>query len=40
MDSKEIFNAIENNQIKFSETENKQNEILNKLSNIKIGKKL
>ena len=39
MDSKEIFNAIKNNQIKFSETENKQNEILNKLRNIKIGKK-
>ena len=39
-DSKELFNAIRNNQIKFSEVENKQNEFLNKLSNIKIGKKL
>ena len=38
-DSKEIFNAIKNNQIKFSEVKNKQNEFLNKLSNIKIGKK-
>ena len=38
-DSKELFNAIENNQIKFSEVKKKQNEFLNKLSNIKIGKK-
>ena len=38
-DSKELFNAIENNQIKFSEVKNKQNEFLNKLNNIKIGKK-
>ena len=40
MDSKEPFNAIKNNQIKFGEVKNKQNEFLNKLSNIKIGKKL
>ena len=39
MDSRELFNAIRNNQIKFSEVNNKQNEFLNKLSNIKIGKK-
>ena len=39
MDSKELFNAIKNNQIKFSEVKNKQNEFLHKLSNIKIGKK-
>ena len=38
-DSKELFNAIKNNQIKFSEVKNKKNEFLNKLSNIKIGKK-
>ena len=38
-DSKELFNAIKNSQIKFSEVKNKQNEFLNKLSNIKIGKK-
>ena len=37
MDSKELFNAIKNNQIKFSKVKNKQNEFLNKLSNIKIG---
>ena len=39
MDSKEPFNAIKNSQIKFSEVKNKQNEFLNKLSNIKIDKK-
>ena len=38
-DSKELFNAIRNNQIKFSKVKNKQNEFLTKLSNIKIGKK-
>ena len=38
-DSKELFNAIKNNQIKISEVKNQQNEFLNKLSNIKIGKK-
>ena len=37
--SKELFNARKNNQIKFSEVKNKQNQFLNKLSNIKIGKK-
>ena len=39
MDSKELFNAIRNSQIGFSEAKNKQNEFLNKLGNIKIGKK-
>ena len=39
MDSKELFNAIKDSQIKFSEVKNKQNECLNKLSNIKIGEK-
>ena len=39
MDFKELFNKIKNSQIKFSEVKNKQNEFLNKLSNIKIGKK-
>ena len=38
-DSKELFNATKNNQIKFSEARIKQNEFLNKLSSIKIGKK-
>ena len=38
-DPKELFNAIKNNHIKFSEERIKQNEFLNKLSNIKIGKK-
>ena len=40
MDSKELFNAIRNSQIGFSKAKNKQNEFLNKLGNIKIGKKL
>ena len=39
MDSKELLNKIKNNQIKFSEVNNKQNEFLNKLSSIKTGKK-
>ena len=39
MNSKELFNAIKNSQIKFSEAENKQNAFLNKLNEVKIGKK-
>ena len=39
MNSKELFNAIKNSQIKFSAVKNKQNEFLNKLSNKKISKK-
>ena len=39
MNIKILFNAIKNNQIKFSEVKNKQNEFLNKLSIIKIGEK-
>ena len=39
MDSKELFNAIKNSQIGFSEAKNKQKEFLNKLGNIKIGRK-
>ena len=39
MDSKDLFNAIKNNQIKFSEIKNKQNEFLNKLNEAKTGKK-
>ena len=38
-DSKELFSAIKNSQIKFSELENEQNEFLNKLNETKIGKK-
>ena len=38
-DSKELFNAIKNSQIKFSEAKNKQNEFLNKLNEVKISKK-
>ena len=39
MDSKELFNVIKNSPIKFSEVKNKQNEFLEQLNNIKIGKK-
>ena len=39
MDSKELFNSIKSSKIKFAEAKNKQNEFLNKLNNIKIGKK-
>ena len=38
-DSKKLFNAIKNSQIKFSEAKNNQNEFLNKLNEVKIGKK-
>ena len=37
--SKELFNIIKNNQINFDDALKRQNEFLNKLSNIKIGKK-
>ena len=39
MDSKKRFNAIRDNKIGFSEAKNKQNDFLNKLTNIKIGRK-
>ena len=39
MDSKEFFNAIRDNKIGFSEAKNKQNDFLNKLTNIQIGRK-
>ena len=35
MDSKELFNAIKNNQIKFSAVKNKDNTFSNKLKNLK-----
>ena len=38
-DSKELFNAIKNSQIRFSEARNRQNEFLGKISNLKIGRK-
>ena len=38
-DSKELFNAIRNNQIKLNEVKNKQDNFLKKLSEVKIGKK-
>ena len=39
MDSKQLFSRIKNNQINFDDVVKRQNEFLNKLSNIKIGKK-
>ena len=36
-DSKELFNAIRDNKIGFSEAKNKQNDFFSKLINIKIG---
>ena len=39
MNSKDLFNAIKNFEIKFSVVKNKQDEFLKKLNNIKIGKK-
>ena len=39
MDSKELFNAIRDNKIGFSEAKNKQNDFLSKLINMKIGRK-
>ena len=38
-DSKDLFNGIKNFQIKFSEVKNQQNKFLDKINNIKIGKK-
>ena len=38
-DSKELFNAIKDNQINSDDAVKRQNEFLNKLSNIEIGKK-
>ena len=37
--SKELFDAIKNNQIKFSDVKKKQNKFLNKLNDVKVGKK-
>ena len=39
MDSKELFNQIKNNQIRFSEVKNNQKDFLIKLNEAKIGKK-
>ena len=39
MDSKELLKEIRSSQTGFSETKNKQNDFLNKLTNIKIGRK-
>ena len=38
MDSKELFNAIKNNQIRFNDVLKRQDGFLNKLSNVKMSK--
>ena len=40
MNSKDLFDAIRSSKIKFSDALNKQNEFLNKLNDVKIGKKI
>ena len=37
--ARELFNAIRYNQIKFYDVKNKQDEFLNKLNEVKMGKK-
>ena len=39
MDSKELFKATKNNQVKSSEVKNRQDDFLKKLNEVKIGKK-
>ena len=39
MDSKQLFNKITNNRIKFSEVKKKQKDFIKKLNEVKIGKK-
>ena len=39
MDSKKLFNAIKNNQIKFDDALKGQEEFLKNLNNVKMGKK-
>ena len=38
-DSKELFGAIKNNKINFDDMVKRQNELLSKISNVKIGRK-
>ena len=39
MDSKELFNKIKNNGIRFGEVKNKQKDFFKKLNEVKMGKK-
>ena len=39
MNSKQIFNAIKNNQIRINEAKEKQKDFLKKLNDVKMGKK-
>ena len=38
-DSKEIFNAIKDNNVNYDDAAKRQNELLNKIRTVKIGKK-
>ena len=38
-DSKELFNAIKNNKINYDDAVKRQNDLLNKISTVKIGRK-
>ena len=40
MDSKELFNKLRNNQIRFRDGLNKQKDFLKKLNEVKMGKKM
>ena len=39
MDSKELFNKMKNNQLKFNDEKKKQKELLNKINEVKISRK-
>ena len=39
-DSKEIFNAIKDNKVNYDDAAKRQNELLNKIRTVKIGKKI
>ena len=39
MDSKELFNKLKDNRIRFDDAKKKQKELLNRLNKVKVGKK-
>ena len=39
MNSKELFSGLKDNQINFDDTVKRQNELFNKIRNVKIGKR-
>ena len=40
MDSKELFNELKDNRIRFNDAQKKQQELLNKISKVNIGNKI